>query len=217
MSGPIGLLGGSFDPVHAGHCQLARDAQAALGLQSVRFVPAGQPWQKGTITAAGHRCAMLRLALAGEACWQIDAREIDRPGPTYTIDTLQALRAEVGAQVPLVWILGYDQLLRLDTWHHWRELLGLAHIAYAQRAGTETALAAPLRDYVAAHQVSPAALATRPAGGFVPFAMQPVHCSATGIRQALERGDAAGAQDFLAAPVLAYIHTHQLYLAVHGH
>jgi len=216
MSGPIGLLGGSFDPVHTGHCQLAGDAQAALGLQSLRFVPAGQPWQKGPITAAVHRAAMLRLALAGHTQWQIDLREIERPGPSYTLDTLQAVRADVGPQVALVWILGYDQLRRLDTWHRWRELLGLTHIAYAQRAGTDTALTPALRDYVEANTLPLAALATRPAGGFLSFAMQPVDCSATALRRAVANGDTALAQRYLAAPVLAYIHTHQLYLAVHG-
>jgi len=216
MTGPLGLLGGSFDPVHAGHCQLARDAQRSLGLEQLRFIPAGRPWQKEGVTAAAHRVAMLQLALAGTAGWTIDRCEIDRPGPTYTVDTLQALRAECGAQVPLVWILGQDQLQRLDSWHRWQDLLGLAHLAYADRAGTQPDLAPALRDYVAAHRIDPGTLATRPAGGIVSFAMQPVHCSATGLRQALAAGDAAAVAPFLAAPVLAYIHTHQLYLAANG-
>jgi len=216
-SAPAGLLGGTFDPVHAGHCQLGRDAQSALGLARLDFVPAGQPWQKAGTSAAAHRVAMLRLALAPERGWNVDLREVERAGPSYTIDTLLAVRAERGARLPLVWILGYDQLRRLDTWHRWTELLDVAHLAYARRAGAEAALPEALADFVAVRRGSAADLARRPAGSIVEFAMQPVDCSATAIRRDLAAGNVAAAAPFLAPPVLAYIHSHQLYLAVHGH
>jgi nicotinate-nucleotide adenylyltransferase len=225
-SGPIGLLGGSFDPVHAGHCQLARDAQAALGLAQLRFLPAGKPWQKGAITPAYHRVAMLELALQEQhrrdpdgpqgASWVVDAREIDRPGPSYTVDTLRELRAELGDAVALVWITGFDQLARLPSWHEWESLIGLAHIAYTQRADFPGGLAADLEAYVTARSASAAVLAAEPAGCFVAFPMQPVACSASRIRAALSRGDVPAARPFLAPGVLEYIQTHQLYLAVHG-
>ena len=223
--GPIGVLGGSFDPVHAGHTRLARDAQAGLALAQLRLLPAGLPWQKGAITPAYHRVAMLDLALQDEggrgdastpADWELDTREARSDAPAYTVDTLRALRAEFGPQVPLVWIMGQDQLERLDTWRQWRSLSELAHVAYARRPGSGAAMAPELADFVARRRGTPAGLAAQPAGSFVEFAMEPVDCSATQIRAALARGDYGGARRYLAPSVLAYIQTHQLYLAVHG-
>ncbi len=214
--GPLGLLGGSFDPVHAGHLALARAARAALRLAQVHFIPAGQPWQKPGLTPAPHRLAMLRVAVAGQEGTHIDTREIVRGGASYTIDTLRELRAEVGDARPLVWILGFDQLCRLDTWKRWDELSGLAHFAYTARAGSAPALTADVAAHVAARQGSAAQLAAQAAGTFVEFAMPPVDCSATQIRAALARGEEARAAPFLAPGVLAYIHTHQLYTAAHG-
>lgn len=214
---PLGLLGGSFDPVHAGHLALAHAARAELGLAQVVFVPAGQPWQKPQITPAHHRLAMLRLAVAQADAGAIDTREITRHGPSYTIDTLRELRREIGAERPLVWLLGLDQLCHLDSWHCWEQLSTLAHVAYAARAGTAPALPPAVAAHVAARSAGPQAVATRPAGSFVAFAMPPVDCSATAIRAALAAGQVDGAARFLAAPVLAYIHTHQLYTAAHGY
>lgn len=219
-AGPIGFLGGSFDPVHAGHLQLARDAGRALGLRRLAFVPAGQPWQKGALSPARDRLRMLELALAGAADWTIDRREIERPGPTYTVDTARALRAEFGPTRPLVWILGSDQLHRLPTWHRWEELLGLLHIACADRAGEPappaTAYDARLQSYAEEHAGTPDQLARRPAGLLVRFAMQPVDCSATALRAALRGGGADDTTGCLAEPVRRYIRRHHLYEAEHG-
>jgi nicotinate-nucleotide adenylyltransferase len=227
-AGPIGLLGGTFDPVHAGHLQLGADAERALGLAQLRLLPAGQPWQKDAVTPAYHRLAMLELALheraqrrpdvpgPGGTPWVVDTREIARTGPSYTVDTLREIRAAVGPAAPLVWILGYDQLRGLPSWHEWQSLVQLAHIAYAQRAGEATRLDGALDGYVAARRGTAAQLASRPAGSFVQFPMQAVDCSATRLRAALAAGDTAGARTFLCPAVLGYIQTHQLYLAVHG-
>jgi len=220
-AGAIGLLGGTFDPVHAGHLQLAADAQSALGLAQLRLIPAGQPWQKVHITPAHHRLAMLDLALkdqrgrSGED-WVLDPREVERAGPSYTIDTLREIRAAVGPAVPLVWIMGFDQLRGLPSWHQWQSLVGLAHIAYAQRAGQGGALSAPLAAYVEARQAAPGDLAGRPAGCMAAFSMQPVDCSATQIRDALAAGDLTVPRHYLCPGVLGYIQAHQLYLAVNG-
>lgn len=213
---PIGLLGGSFDPVHAGHLQLARDAQARLGLPVVHFVPAGRPWQKGAISPAGDRLEMLALALQGHASWSIDACEIERPGPSYTVDSLAALRQAVGAQCPLVWIMGFDQLRALPSWHRWQALADLAHIAFARRAGAPCDLDAVMGDFVRHHAGSMAHLHAEPAGRVVEFPMQPVDCSATMLRAALARGDTAAAAPFLAPAVLEYIRERGLYLAPRG-
>ena len=221
QTGLIGLLGGSFDPVHVGHLELAAGAQRALGLAQVRLIPAGQPWQKPQMTPGQDRLAMLETAVqerggGTDLRWVVDKRELERAGPTYTIDTLREIRAIVGPDRPLVWILGFDQLRGLPGWRDWESLSGLAHIAYAQRAGEEAVLPGPLAAYVAARTSTPGALAGQPAGCFVAFPMRPVDCSATQIRSAVAAGDASRVKNYLAPGVLGYIKTHQLYLAVNG-
>ena len=215
-AGPIGFLGGSFDPVHAGHLQLARDAQRELGLHRLTFVPAGQPWQKPAPTPAAERVRMLELALAGAPDWALDRREIERPGPTYTYDTALALRAEAGPERPLVWILGSDQLRRLASWHRWRELTGLLHIAFADRAGSTRTLDPVMQDFVQQHAGSAEELARRPHGLLVRFAMQPVDCSSTALRAALGAGDPTDLARCLPAAVREHIRLHHLYETEHG-
>ena len=141
---PIGLLGGSFDPIHYGHLQLARDALKHLPLAEVRFLPAAQPWQKSPITAAEHRAQMVQLAIADHPRFTLDMREIERGGVTYTIDTLHALRLALPDH-PLVLIMGSDQFARFDTWRDWQQIPELARIAVAQRAGAPVQWSASMR------------------------------------------------------------------------
>ena len=132
----VGLFGGTFDPVHNAHVALGRSALDALALQEVRWVPAGQPWQKTGVSAAQHREAMVRLAIDGEPGFVLDRCELDRGGPTYTIDTVRALAAaDPGAQWFL--ILGADQYAGLHTWKDWRELLARVTLAVANRPGPQ--------------------------------------------------------------------------------
>ena len=214
--GPIGLLGGSFDPVHAGHLALARAAESALGLRQLLFLPAGQPWQKPPLSPAPQRRDMLALALGGHPGWQMDTRELERPGATYTVDTLREIRAAAGPDIALVWILGSDQLRQLSSWHAWERLLDLAHLAYAQRPGAAEPLPPPLQAYVRQHQGTPADLQYRPAGRLIEFAMTPVDCSSSRIRGELGAGVDTLARRFLPAPVLDYVRSHSLYMAAHG-
>lgn len=141
----VGLLGGSFDPVHNAHLALAHAALQALQLDEVRWVPTGQPWQKlsagRSVSDAVHRVAMLELALAGEPRFRLDRIELERSGPSYMIDTVLALhQREPGT----TWVLliGQDQHARLHTWHRWHELLAQVELAVARRPGT-TATAHP--------------------------------------------------------------------------
>jgi nicotinate-nucleotide adenylyltransferase len=131
----VGLFGGSFDPVHNAHLALARAALAELRLDELRWIPAGQAWQKARpLTDARHREAMLRLALAGEPRFVLDRIEIERPGPSYTLDTVRALAAaRPGTQWFL--IVGHDQYAGLHTWNGWQQLLGLVTLAVANRPG----------------------------------------------------------------------------------
>jgi nicotinate-nucleotide adenylyltransferase len=213
-AGPIGLLGGSFDPIHVGHLALARAARDRLELAEVRFIPAGQPWQKGPTTPAAQRARMVELAIACEPGFSLDRLEIERSGPTYTVDTLRELRSACGPRVPLVWILGSDQLQRLDTWREWQRLTDWAHLAVARRAGTAGALPAPVAAFVERHRASAASLRDKPAGTTIEFPMTPVDCSATEIRALLASVDAAAGERLariVPAAVLEHIRSEGLY------
>jgi len=211
----IGLLGGSFDPVHLGHLQLARDALAQLGLVQVRFIPAGHPWQKGAMTDAAHRAQMVLAAIRDEKRFVLDMREIERTGPTYTIETLRELRAALGDHVPLVLIMGSDQFERLDTWRDWMHLLDLAHLAVARRADAVLTPSYALQEFFNAHWARPAVVHEAAHGRIVEIAMTPVDASATEIRAALAQPPSPARDNRLAeivpAPVLDYIRAHHLY------
>lgn len=136
----IGLFGGTFDPPHTAHLELARVARDALALDELRWIPAGQPWQKArAITPAEHREAMVRAAIEGEPRFVLERCELERDGPSYMVDTVQALQArEPNARWVL--ILGQDQLAGLPTWHRWRELLARVDLAVADRPGAAAAV-----------------------------------------------------------------------------
>jgi nicotinate-nucleotide adenylyltransferase len=212
---PIGLLGGSFDPIHHGHLQLARDALAQLALAEVRFLPAGQPWQKGAITDAAQRAAMVLAAIRGEPRFVLDLREVERPGPTYTIDTLRELRELLGADVPLVLIMGSDQFERLDTWRDWTHLVDHAHLAVARRADAVLTPNYTLQEFFNAHWAPPAAVRQSAGGHVVEIHMTPVDASATEVRALLAQPPSPARDARLAqivpAPVLDYIRQHRLY------
>lgn len=129
----MGLMGGTFDPPHLAHVELARCAIAQLGLGRLYVVPAGQPWHRsGPPSAAAHRLAMCHLAFAGTPGVVVDDREIRRSGPTYTIDTVQELRAE-HPQAEWHLIIGADQARRIGTWREHEKLLCLVHLVVADR------------------------------------------------------------------------------------
>lgn len=205
----IGILGGTFDPVHVGHLALARAARAALALDEVRFVPTGTSWQKSGVRAsAEQRARMVELAILGEPGLALDARELRREGPSYTLDTLAQLRAELGPDAALVLLLGSDQLHNLATWHRWRELLDYAHLACTQREriGLD-ALPADVDALVDARGRD--ALPDAPAGAIVFFGMPPVPVSATALRAQLERGERPA--ELVPPAVLDYIDSNRLY------
>ena len=130
------LYGGSFDPVHDGHLAVARNARDAVAAQ-VRLMPAADPPHKGPLHAdARQRLAMLELAIDGEAGLGIEACELDRDGPSYTIDTLRFLRAQRVGERPLAILVGADSFLSLPTWKEWRSLFDLAHVVVAERGGS---------------------------------------------------------------------------------
>nr|MCU0869676.1 nicotinate-nucleotide adenylyltransferase [Burkholderiales bacterium] len=134
MAGPVGVLGGTFDPIHVAHLALAHAARDAVGLAEVRFIPSARPPHRDApAAAAAHRLAMVEAAIAGTAGFVADARELHRLTPSWTIDTLTSLRAEVGTDRPLVLLMGEDAFALLHTWHRWTELTATAHLVVARR------------------------------------------------------------------------------------
>lgn len=219
--GPLGILGGTFDPVHRAHLHLARAALGQLCLDAVLWIPAGQPSHRHPPhAAAAHRLAMVRFAVAGEPRFTVDAGDVDSGVPSYTVPTLERLRRQFGADRPLVLLVGADAFLGLPSWHRWQEIFRLAHVAVAARPGAEiaeSALAPPLADiYRARHRSRVSALATAPAGTIVGFEIEPVEppdLSATMVREHLRSGDTTGLTDLLPPGVLDYILRNHLYSA----
>src|SRR5262245_12412890 len=141
---PLGLFGGTFDPIHYGHLRTAFELWQALGLAEVRFMPTGSPpHREQTHASAGHRLAMVKAAVAGQPAFTVDDREVRRSGVSYSVDTLAELRAEHPDR-SLCLLLGMDAFLGLPNWHRWRELLDLAHIVVAHRPGWRAPPSGPL-------------------------------------------------------------------------
>jgi nicotinate-nucleotide adenylyltransferase len=213
-SAVIGVLGGTFDPMHFGHLRLGIEAMDALALESVRVIPAGVPPHRAEPAApAAARLQMVRLATASEKRFRVDAMEAESPAPSYTVDTLLRLRNVLGTQQAICLLLGADAFAALATWSRWQRLFELAHIAIATRAGHSIdpdALPPALGvEFNARYQESPACLGRAPAGYVVQFAMSALDISASHIRRLLAHG--ASARYLLPDAVLDYIASNHLY------
>jgi nicotinate-nucleotide adenylyltransferase len=214
---PIGLLGGTFDPIHFGHLRLAEELAEVLDIAQVRVIPAGQPPHRGQPRAtAPQRLEMARRAVAGNPRFLLDAREIDKKAPCYSVETLAALRAELPKNTPLVLFMGGDAFLGLTTWHEWRRIFDLAHIAVAHRPGYslaswEDALPDPLRTLLSTRHCEHAAeLAEKPAGRVFPHTITQLDISASQIRDRALRGKSL--RYLLPDPVIDYINENRLYV-----
>lgn len=192
---PIGILGGTFDPIHNGHLRLAVEAQEQCGLSEVHFIPSGTPPHRSTPRAsATDRLHMVQLAVHNNHAFIADQRETYRTDACYTVDTLIALRAELGSQQPLCLLLGSDAFAQLHTWHQWPDLFGLAHIVVMQRPGQPLgnmlAKADPdlLKEYSARLAPSPKVLHENPAGHIVVLNIPALEISSTDIRQRCVEG-----------------------------
>jgi nicotinate-nucleotide adenylyltransferase len=140
----MGIFGGTFDPIHYGHLRTAFELQEALRLPEMRFMPAGNPpHREHTVASNAQRLEMVRAATAGQPGFTVDEREMQKSGPSYSVDTLAELRAEYPTR-PLCLIVGMDAFLGLPKWHQWRELLSLAHLVVAHRPGWRAPTMGPL-------------------------------------------------------------------------
>lgn len=214
---PLGILGGTFDPIHFGHLRLAQEIGNTLKLEQVRFVPSGTPPHRSAPGAsAAERLAMVGLAIGDNALFVADGREVKRAGPGYTVDTLAELRGEFGASRPLCLLLGADAFLELATWSRWHALFDLAHIVVAHRPGFpvgawQERMPQPLaKEYSARLMRQPLAVHLAPAGGIAVTPITALDISATLIRDAVRAG--ASPRYLLPDTVLDYIQANRLYL-----
>jgi nicotinate-nucleotide adenylyltransferase len=193
----IGIFGGSFDPVHNAHLALARLVLSELKLDELRWVPVGKPWQKSRrITSAAHREAMVRLAIEGEPRFVLDRIELDRSGPSYSLDTVRSLQA---AQPDANWflVIGQDQYAGFHTWHGWQELLSRVTIAVANRPDANAL-------------IDPQVLAVAHEAVQLPM----MDVSSTDIRERLRH--ALPIDDLVPPSVARYIDQHHLYRVNNG-
>jgi len=216
VTGPVGVFGGTFDPVHYGHLRLAEELAETAKLGEVRFLPSGNPPHRSAPGAsAADRVEMARLATAGNPRFSVDDRETKRAGPGYTFDTLTELRTELGSSRPIALLLGADAFLDLATWHRWHALFDLAHMIVAYRPGFpidtwQARMPEPLaHEYAARYMQQPLAVHLAPAGGIAAVSMTGLDISATFVRTALKAR--ASARYLLPDSVLDYIGSRDLY------
>jgi nicotinate-nucleotide adenylyltransferase len=186
---PVGLFGGTFDPIHFGHLRAAFELTELLDLERVLFIPAADPPHRGRPLAdAQTRLAMVLAAVEDEESFHVDDRELHRPGPSYTVLTLEELRREHG-DTPLVLMLGMDAFLGLPTWHRWRELLDLAHVAVAHRPGAIVPSSGELGRLISRCRARDRnEIAASPAGRIFVHPGTQLDISSTDLRQALLAG-----------------------------
>jgi len=184
------IYGGTFDPVHHGHLRLALEVGERLGSVPVSLVPCHIPPHRGeTGATAAQRLQLLEVAIADEPLLRIDDRELRREGASYTADTLQQLRSEVGADVPLVMVVGTDAFAGFDRWKEWQQIICLAHIVVVRRPGSELDPAGEPARLLAARGVDSAgALETRASGCILEMDPPWLDISATGIRERICSG-----------------------------
>lgn len=208
---PVGVLGGTFNPVHYGHLRSALELVERLQLSELRLMPcAVPPHREAPSCSAVHRAAMVELAVAGEPCLACDNRELSRPGASYTIDSLAELREQLGAGHSLSLVMGGDAVRSIETWHRWGELLDYAHIVIIARPGWHLPADGPVADWLASHRLTDhSALRQRPAGGIVIEELRPLDISSTEIRALLAAGRSP--RYLLPESVLDYIKLHHLY------
>jgi len=210
LTPPIGLLGGTFDPIHIGHLRPAIEARDAIGLAEVRLIPNHIPPHRAHPFCSGEqRLAMVKLAAAQNHHFVVDERELQRDTPSYTIDTLIELRHEL-PDTPLCFMMGMDSLLGLPSWHRWQELLDYTHLVVSARPGWQPEYPPLIAQLLADHQVKEVAALHRQRAGHIWLAdNQPIALSATRLRALLSTGQ--DTRYLLPEPVAHYIDQQGLY------
>ena len=194
----IGVLGGTFDPVHIGHLVVAEEARIRLGFKEVLFVPAGQPWLKldRNITPVVHRVEMVRRAIADNPHFKLCTIEVERPGPSYTVDTLTRLQKQLGSEASLFFIIGRDTLAELPLWKEPEKLIQLCRLVVAPRLGS--------KDLKHLETAIPGLL-----DKVIQLDMPVIGISSSGIRQRIAQG--LSIRYLVPAEVEKYITGHKIY------
>jgi nicotinate-nucleotide adenylyltransferase len=210
----IGILGGTFNPIHFGHLRMAQELADTLNLDSVRFIPAANPPHKDAPNiSAEQRAAMVKLAIANNDSFIFDDRELHRAGASYTLDTLLSLREELGEKTSITLFMGSDAFTKFDTWHRWQEIISLCHIALVQRPqlrGHEHQLSKTLETFLHNHYSENSDDLHLHASGFVTMRqITALDISSTAIRHALQHGDSV--RYLMPDNVIEYIQQNKLY------
>lgn len=207
---PIGILGGTFDPIHLGHLKLGFEVLKKTPIQIIKILPCYQPVHRNEPKASSQqRVAMIQKAISEYPQFELDEREITRKGPSFMIDTLESLRKEF-PNTPLCLIVGQDAFSQLPTWKKWRELLLFAHIVIANRPDSELIYHQDLNDVFQQHLIQDAnILAQKLFGAILPMVIKPIAISATEIRAKVNAHQSIA--DLVPKEVANYIHTHHLY------
>ena len=214
----IGLLGGTFNPIHNAHLRLAQELADALNFSEVRFIPSAQPPHKiAPKISAQHRTAMVQLAIADNSLFNLDARELDRcklgsAGASYTIDTLISLQEELGGSAALCLIMGSDAFAKFNTWHRWQALLDYCHIILVQRpaSATQPKLAEELTVLLHNHYTENVSdLANENAGYIHMQKITALDITSTKIREQLKAGHSP--RYLMPDNVIRYIKSNNLY------
>jgi len=198
----IGVMGGTFDPVHMGHIYVAEEVRTRLNLGEILFVPAGQPWLKADkpISSAEHRLQMLRLAIADKPYFKLATLEIERAGPSYTVDTIAELKGQLGTGDEIFFILGWDSLAELPQWRDSSRLIQMCYLVAAPRPGY------PRPDLKSLEALIPG-ISRR-----VMLMDKPeIDIGASAIRDRIARG--LSVRHLVPEPVNRYIKEHRLYVA----
>jgi len=200
----IGILGGTFDPIHNGHLHIATQLVNRLSLEQLQFMPCAIPVHRELPRASTtHRCAMINLVIAGQQALSLNTVEIDRNGPSYSIDSLREMRRQTDSILALV--LGADAFNAFDSWKLPQEILQLANLVVCYRPGFEVN-----REIFSQHRVaSPGELSRQPAGAILLLEVEAIDCSSSAVRAALDTGKIP--RHCLPPAVANYIEKHNLY------
>ncbi|MBV8045824.1 MAG: nicotinate-nucleotide adenylyltransferase [Paludibacterium sp.] len=211
----VGIFGGTFDPFHAAHLRMAQAFQSEAGLTELRLVPAGAPYHRGGVAASAQdRLKMVALGIAAMPGMRVDDRELRRAGASFTADTLAEIRAEIGPDIPLWFLIGGDSLRQLDTWRHWQSLFSLAHLAVAMRPGIDALeLPSPVKEAWSA-RLRPHAQNDAASGTILRLTLPPMDISASAVRDAV--GKHQSISHLVPPAVASYIQTHGLYRPMSG-
>jgi len=207
----VGLFGGTFNPIHFGHLRIAAELAELLQVQSMRMLPCAiPPHRDQPDVSAEQRLAMLQLAIGKPSVLKADNLELRRATPSYSIDTVQLVRREIGQQMPLFLCLGMDALATLDSWHRWRELLDYCHIVVCSRADWKMPTQGPLTKWISQHQCDDLTVLKKcPSGQLYMCDLTLLDLSSSKIRDHIKQG--VNIDGMTPDSVINYIKIHSLY------